>query len=259
MSIRRSDLLELKKMVEALLRSDGLVEWIGGWVGGRTADGDPFLILYPASEHLKEKACRVYPHHFKRLPDFIPTADVPADTDANPSKGQAQSAGIYHECPRFKIVMRLGRETKMGREKRFSDTLYVPPRQRSESPPAANDRPPAPEPQPEPGNGSDDVKAWWATLDPAERDVYAKPERFFQIAAANLDRYDNHIAARAAWAKLFHQLPTAKTREAGRQRVVHYRVLRAYSRNRNAGMDEEKAKSGAYSQGRQKEKGGTLS
>lgn len=243
----RNDLLELKKMVEALLRSDGLVEWIGGWVGGRTADGDPFIILYPAADHLREKACRVYPHHFKRLPGFIPTDDVPADTDANPSKGQAKNAGIYHECPRFKIVMRLGKETQMGREKRFHHTLYVPPRQAPAANGAAEQQRLAPQPA---GDEADSIKRWWATLDDVEKAVYGEPERFFQLCADAIERYDTHYAARAAWAKLYHKLPTAKNSEAGRQRVIHYRALRAYALNRAAGMNEEKARTGAFSQAR---------
>lgn len=67
----RNDLLELKKMVEALLRSDGLVEWIGGWVGGRTADGDPFIILYPAADQFL--GCPDYPRcrHTQALPEDV--------------------------------------------------------------------------------------------------------------------------------------------------------------------------------------------
>lgn len=120
------DIREVKKMLEALLRSDGLIAWVEGYVYGRTSQDDPFIVLYPAGEHLREKVCRVYPHQFKKLPNFIPTGDVPGDTDGNPSKDKAQRAGIYHECPRFKIVLHLGRETQMGREKRFSDVLYAP-------------------------------------------------------------------------------------------------------------------------------------
>lgn len=145
-------LLEVKKMLEALLRSDGLVEWVGGYVYGRTSNDDPFIILYPAADHLKEKVCRVYPHQFKRLPDFIPIDDIPADTDANPSKGQAQRAEIYHECRPFKVVMHLGKETQMGREKRFSDVLYVP--QQKSRPAAAR-----PAQRTEPANGASQTPA----------------------------------------------------------------------------------------------------
>lgn len=145
--MNRNDILEVKKMLGALLKSEGLVQWVGGYVYGRTSNDDPFVILYPAGDHLKEKVCRVYPHQFKKLPDFIPTDQVPADTEANPSKGQAQRAGIYHECPRFKIALYLGKETQMGREKRFSDVLYVPQPTPNGSNGAAR---PKPEPEPEP-------------------------------------------------------------------------------------------------------------
>lgn len=137
----RNDILEMKKMLEALLRSDGLVEWVGGYVYGRTSQDDPFIILYPASDKLTEKVCRVYEHAFKKLPNFIPTDNVPADTENNPSKGQAQRAGIYHTCPPFKIVMHLGKDTQMGREKRFGDVLYVPPQPPLRTPPPAENGP----------------------------------------------------------------------------------------------------------------------
>lgn len=123
--MNNQDIKQVKKMLEALLKSEGLVEWIGGYVYGATSTGDPFVILYPAAEHLKEKVCRVYPHQFKRLPAFINTDGIVGDTDGNPSKEKAQRAGIYHECPVFKIVMHLGKDTQMGREKRFGDVLYV--------------------------------------------------------------------------------------------------------------------------------------
>lgn len=158
------DVLEVKKMLEALLRSEGLVEWIGGYVYGRTSNNDPFIILYPASDNLKEKTCRVYEHAFSKLPKFIPTDDVPGDTEDNPSKGQAQRAGIYHTCPPFKIAMYLGKDTNMGREKRFSDVLYIPPVQPAPAAgPAMKAEPPAPASGKQPASDvdEDDVKARW--------------------------------------------------------------------------------------------------
>jgi hypothetical protein len=167
------DVIQVKKMLEALLKSEGLVEWVGGYVYGATSAGDPFVILYPASEYLKEKVCRVYPHQFKKLPGFIKTDGIVGDTERNPSKGDAERAGIYHECPPFKIVMHLGKETQMGREKRFSDVLYVPQRRRQEPgpDPAGNVNKSTQNGAPDPaGNvanwqqsdaGDDDEKAAW--------------------------------------------------------------------------------------------------
>lgn len=125
---------QVEKMLEALLRSEGLIAWIGGYAHGVTSKQDPYVILYPAGDHLEHKACRVYAHDFKKLPAFIPTGDVMPNTNANPTKTQAQDAGIYHECPRFKIVMHLGKETQTGREKRFSDVLWAPPGQPAKQP-----------------------------------------------------------------------------------------------------------------------------
>ena len=68
--MNNSDIVQIKKMLTALLKSAGHLHWIGGFVYGRTSNDDPFIILYPASELLKEKACRVYEHDFKKLPGF---------------------------------------------------------------------------------------------------------------------------------------------------------------------------------------------
>ena len=119
------DGLKIEKMLTAILKSQNNIHWIGGYVYGRTSNGDPFVILYPASENLEHKVCRVYQHQFKRLPDFINTADVPADTDNNPDKSKAIKRGIFHPCPIFQICTYNGKETQMGAEKRFSDVLYV--------------------------------------------------------------------------------------------------------------------------------------
>jgi len=118
-------LIKVEKMLAALLRSGNQLHWVGGFVYGRTDNDDPFIILYPAAGHMKQKVCRVYEHDFKKLPAFVPTGHVPADTNANPPKEQARKAGIYHECQLFQIVTFHGKETQMGREVRFSDVLRV--------------------------------------------------------------------------------------------------------------------------------------
>lgn len=155
--MKTNQLTRVEKMLEALLKSEGLIEWVGGWVGGQTSQGDSFIILYPASEHLKEKVCRVYPHQFKKLPAFINTDGIVGDTDNNPSKDKAQRAGIYHECPPFKIVMHLGKDTQMGREKRFGDVLYVPQRQ---SAPAGTEPGSVVEPMGSKSQTGDEKAAW---------------------------------------------------------------------------------------------------
>jgi len=120
-----NELKAIHTMLEALLRSGNHIHWIGGYVYGRTSQDDPFVILYPASEHLNEKAVRVYEHDFGKLPPFIDTCNVPADTDNNPNKTQAQRKGIYHTCPLFKVCTYDGKDTQMGPEKRFGGVLYV--------------------------------------------------------------------------------------------------------------------------------------
>lgn len=115
----------IEKMLRAQLKSAGHVWWIGGWVIGQTSRDDVFVILYAADERLNEKIVRVYPHDFKKLPSFIRTDVDAGDTDANPSKDVAKKKGIYHECPIFEIVTYDGKETQMGKERRFGDVLRL--------------------------------------------------------------------------------------------------------------------------------------
>lgn len=116
---------QVAKMLRAQLKGAGHLWWVGGFVYGITGNNDPFIILYPADEKLHEKVVRVYPHDFKKLPAFIPTDVDSGDTEANPNKEQARKKGIYHECPIFEIVTFDGKETQMGRERRFGDVLRL--------------------------------------------------------------------------------------------------------------------------------------
>ena len=117
----------IEKMLRAQLKGAGHLWWIGGYVYGVTSNGDLFIILYPAAENLREKVVRVYEHDFRKLPAFIRTEGIDGgDTEANPSKEQARKKGIYHECPAaFEIVTYDGKDTQMGKERRFGDVLRV--------------------------------------------------------------------------------------------------------------------------------------
>lgn len=118
-------IVKVERMLEALLKSGNHLHWIGGYVYGRTSNDEPFVILYPADPRLQEKAVRVYPHDFKKLPDFIPTDNIEGETDANPSKDKAIKRGIYNVCPLFQIVTYDGKDTQMGPEKRFGHVLAI--------------------------------------------------------------------------------------------------------------------------------------
>ncbi len=138
----------IMKMLGALLRSQNGLHWIGGHVYGATEGGDPFVILYPASQYMKHKVVRVYSHDFKKLPSFIQTENVPADTGANPTKGQAQKAGIYHDTALYQVLTYLGKETQTGREVRFADVLVYPKLEGGQGP--SRTEPVAGAPPPEP-------------------------------------------------------------------------------------------------------------
>lgn len=115
----------IEEMLTAILRSQNNIHWIGGYVYGKTKGGDPFVILYPAAEYLNEKAVRVYPTEFKRLPSFIPTANIQGKTKGNPSKSEAHDLGIYNECPMFQVLTYEGKDTPLGKERRFYKTIRV--------------------------------------------------------------------------------------------------------------------------------------
>lgn len=119
-------LIQIEKMLTALLRSNDQLHWVGGYAHGRTSNDDPFLILYPASEKLNHKVCRVYPQDFKKLPAFVNTDVLPGlAQDGNPDRDKAIKKGIYHACPAFLITTYAGKETQMGNEVRFMDVIRV--------------------------------------------------------------------------------------------------------------------------------------
>lgn len=100
---------------------------VAGYSWGRTSDGDPFVILYPANSRLRHKICRVYEDDFGKLPAFVDTAVIP-DTaqEGNPDREQAIRQKIYRPTPAFVISTRDGKETQMGVEIRFSRTVEAP-------------------------------------------------------------------------------------------------------------------------------------
>ena len=136
--MKNDDLTQVKKMLTALLKNQNHLWWIGGYAYGRTEGGNPFILLYASNEALKEKICRVYPRDFKKLPAFIPTDNIPQHLpSSNPNRTKAQQSGRFSPCPHFQIVTHDGKETNMGRERRFSDVLWVSSGQNPPQPPAA--------------------------------------------------------------------------------------------------------------------------
>ena len=131
-----SDLIEIKKMLTALLKNQSQLHWIGGYVQGRTSNDDPFILLYPSDERLKEKVCRVYPHDFKKLPAFV-DKNIPEGItqDGNPNKEKAAKQKIFHTCPPFLITTYRIPNANMEYEVRFCDVLRVP-NQKPETPPS---------------------------------------------------------------------------------------------------------------------------
>lgn len=111
----------IETMLKAVLASGNHIHWVGSYAHGRTKTGDPYIVLFPASDKLEHKVCRVYESQFKRLPDFVDTA-VPGHI--KPSKDTpAKDRGI--PCAHFQVVTSDGKDTQMGAEKRFFAVLAI--------------------------------------------------------------------------------------------------------------------------------------
>ena len=111
----------IETMLKAILASDNHIHWVGSYAHGRTSTGDPYIVLFPASDKLEHKICRVYESQFKRLPDFVNTA-VPASVRPSkntPTKNQAIA------CAHFQVITSDGKDTQMGAEKRFFAVLAI--------------------------------------------------------------------------------------------------------------------------------------
>lgn len=126
------------KMQKSILQSQKHYHVAGGFCWGNTADGAPFLVLYPKSDKLKEKICRVYAddYQFGDIPEWIRATHENTGMDTTKDREWAIKKGIYHQCPAMGVITMDGRDTQMGKEKRFAGVLWV-----------AKQRPPA-QPQP---------------------------------------------------------------------------------------------------------------
>lgn len=111
----------IETMLKAILASGNHIHWVGSYAHGRTSSGDPYIVLFPASDKLEHKVCRVYESQFKRLPHFVDTA-VPTSVRASkntPAKDRATP------CQHFQVVTSDGKNTQMGAEKRFFDVIAI--------------------------------------------------------------------------------------------------------------------------------------
>ena len=72
-----NQITKIERMLEAMLMASNKLHWIGGYIYGRTSNGDPFVTLYPAADYLSNKICKVYPQDFRKLPSFIDPESFP--------------------------------------------------------------------------------------------------------------------------------------------------------------------------------------
>lgn len=112
----------IEMMLEALLSANKQTEWIGSYAHARTSSGDPYIVLFPSSDKLKQKFCRVYSYKFEALRGLVPldVADNVPRSAETPKKTQARPVDR-----RFKALVSMGKDTSMGNEKRFENVLQV--------------------------------------------------------------------------------------------------------------------------------------
>lgn len=113
----------IETMLQALLANH--LHWVGSYAHGRTSNGDPFLVLYPASDKLAFQVCRVYEHDFGKLPAYVDTAVDENAPDNIGNKDKAGRLGWLVPCAPFQVVTYDGRETQMGPEKRFGGVIRI--------------------------------------------------------------------------------------------------------------------------------------
>jgi hypothetical protein len=120
------DMLTRQQKLMEVVANQGKLHWIGGYAYGRTSENDPYILLYPAPKGMVHKVCRVYKEDFHKLPYHVSSINIPKQAqDANPDKGPAKKMGIYHNTPVFTIATVDGKETPLGPEQRFFDTVEL--------------------------------------------------------------------------------------------------------------------------------------
>ena len=165
---------QMNKMLSALLKSNNNYHVVDSFAWGYTSNDDPFLVLYPAGDHLKHKVCRVYPHDFGKLPSEIVNTKPDAGPDDPGDRDRAEKRGILKKCALMGICTYDGKETQMGAEKRFSDVLWV---SRKGQTAPAQDAPPAQPQAKAPATPSANGKPKApAEVNPAGADVLAGEE-----------------------------------------------------------------------------------
>lgn len=175
---------QITKMLAAILKSSNNYHVVDSYAWGYTDNDDPFLVLYPAGDHLKHKVCRVYPHDFGKLPSDI----VATKPDAGPKdpgdRDRAAKQGKLHTCPLMGIVTYDGKETQMGPEKRFSDVIWVSrkaqPQQRQDAPPAQPQTQPAQPPAKSNGKPKSNVNPTGADMAIGEECIKLAKSVYFE-------------------------------------------------------------------------------
>ena len=155
------------KMQKSILQSQKHYHVAGGFCWGNTADGAPFLVLYPKSDKLKEKICRVYAddYQFGDIPEWIRATQEDTGLDQTKDKEWAQKRGVYRQCPAMGVITMDGRDTQMGKEKRFAGVLWVSGQPQQAQPTPRSTPPATPAPSTN-GNGHKAQPAPVATLPP---------------------------------------------------------------------------------------------
>jgi len=224
---------------------------IDGWVYGETSRDEPCVYLYKTP--LKWKVATVYVESLEMLPFPVGGKQWPGGA---PERETAVNKGYLNQCAPFKVVMvPTGKTSESGHNiMRFNRVLDEKPLERvNKSAPPVGTRQ-----APQNANNFDDLpsetefKAWYKALPDGGQEAYkATDAGSFMAALSYIERYEeNPHAAKNALEKFvsLEAVPFEQERNAGKIRVLYWQRVHAYAMLRNAGMNADKAQSGALSQ-----------
>lgn len=147
---------QVEVMLKALMKHQGLIQWITGWAPAEN-EGGVSVLLY--GRYGRYHICKVYSEQFSKLPQYV-RDEIPASAGPAPKdRDAAQRAGIYRECRPFQIARFQYPGDEEKKRWRFEGVLAVS-RTTQEQPVTAVAQPDPASP-PVKQNGQPDGFDWW--------------------------------------------------------------------------------------------------
>lgn len=161
----------VQKMLGALMRHQGLLQWVDCVAFGQN-DGGLYVSLFNSKAAFRVGT--VYSEQFYKLPDYV-QALIPQDAgEISTERARVEKRGLLVEVPGFMITRYKMNHDDAQDKWRFGDVLYVA-KHAATSQPEAQPAQPTPEPQaqPEPQPELADDNPWLASV--AEPPAFTGP------------------------------------------------------------------------------------